>query len=129
MPRSRNASARDKARASRADASAAENLMWELLRGSRTGFEFRREHAIGGYRLDFYCHEALLDVEMDGEQHVPEKDALRDEALLALGIATYRVPNTRFFLLDEGVYKDDLAEIVRLCEERTGRKAFPDLHK
>ena len=103
--------------------------MWELLRGNRTGFKFRREHPVGGFRLDFFCREAMLDVEMDGEQHDPVQDARRDEAMSALGILTYRVPNRRFFLLDEGVYKDDLAEIVRLCEQRSGRSAFPDLRK
>ncbi|MEX2244304.1 MAG: DUF559 domain-containing protein [Fimbriimonadaceae bacterium] len=125
MPRNRSPKARERARASRNDPSAAENLMWDLLRANRTGFKFRREHAIGAYRLDFYCREAMLCVEMDGEQHDHERDARRDTALLALGIATYRVPNRRFFLLDEGVYGDDLAQIVRLCEERAGRSAFP----
>ena len=99
------------------------------MRGSRTGFKFRREHPLGGFRLDFYCHEAMLCVEMDGEQHDPVRDVRRDEALSSLGVLTYRVPNRRFFLLDEGAYKDDLAEIIRLCEERSGRRAFPDLLK
>ena len=103
--------------------------MWELLRGNRTGFKFRREHPVGGSRLDFFCREAMLCVEMDGEQHEPKRDAVRDEALFAIGIATYRVPNRRFFLLDEGVYSDDLAQIVRLCEQRSGRKAFPNLRR
>ncbi|MEX2243911.1 MAG: DUF559 domain-containing protein [Fimbriimonadaceae bacterium] len=125
VPRNRSPKARDRARVSRHDPSAAENLMWDLLRANRIGFKFRREHPISGYRLDFFCREAMLDVEMDGEQHDPERDALRDDALLALGITTYRVPNRRFFLLDEGVYGDDLAQIVRLCEERSGRSAFP----
>jgi very-short-patch-repair endonuclease len=96
-----------------------------LLRASRTGFKFRREHAIGSFRLDLYCHEALLDVEMDGEQHDPNRDAMRDSALADLGIMTYRVPNRRFFLLDDEPYTDDLRAIVRLCEKRSGRKAFP----
>lgn len=129
MPRNRSTAARNQARASRKDPSAAENLMWELLRAGNTGFKFRREHAIGNFRLDFYCHEALLDVEMDGEQHDPVRDRVRDDALSALGVETYRIPNRRFFMLDENAYKDDLREIVRLCEERSGRKAFPDLSK
>ncbi len=100
--------------------------MWKALRNSRIGLEFRREHEVDHYRLDFYCREAMLAVEMDGEQHDPARDAERDAALAKLGLLTYRIPNRRFFTLDEAPYKDELGEIQRLCEERSGRKAFPD---
>ena len=66
----------------------------------------------------------MLAVEMDGEQHDPDRDAARDKALLELGILTHRIPNRRFFGIDEAPYRDDLADIVRLCEARSGRRAF-----
>jgi very-short-patch-repair endonuclease len=104
--------------------------MWRILRGSRLGFKFRREHPIGPYRLDFYCHEALLNVEMDGEQHDPHRDHIRDEFLARHGILTYRIKNKEFFDLDieenERRLRDDVREIQKLCEERAGRKAWPD---
>ncbi|CAN5441061.1 hypothetical protein BH11ARM2_BH11ARM2_23370 [soil metagenome] len=118
--------ARDRAREARQNASVAEEIVWKALRNSRIGFKFRREHEVDRYRLDFYCREAMLAVEMDGEQHDPERDALRDEALAKLGLRTYRIPNRRFFMLDESPYKDEIGAIQRLCEERSGRKAFPD---
>ena len=124
MPRDRSEDVTQLARTARQNASVAEEVMWKALRGSRTGFKFRREHALGGYRLDFYCDEAMLAVEMDGEQHDPGRDATRDEALLTLGIRTHRIRNRRFFEIDDEPYRNDLAEIVRLCEDRSGRKAF-----
>ena len=125
MPRDPDLEASARAREARKIPSAAEHIMWQHLRGSRTGFKFRREHPLSGFRLDFYCHEALLCVEMDGEQHNAVRDERRDQALAELGILTYRIANPRFFLLPEAEYRNDLAEIVRVCEVRSGRKAFP----
>lgn len=95
--------------------------MWKILRGSRLGFKFRREHPIGRYRLDFYCAEARLALEMDGEQHDPGRDQARDQWLLGQGIATLRIPNRRFFLLDDAAYQDVVTEIIEACRLRTGR--------
>lgn len=74
------------------------------------------------YRLDFYCHEAMLAVEMDGEQHEISRDAARDAALAEIGILTYRVSNRLFFGLEKGQCPDVVREIVRLCEERSDRR-------
>ncbi len=97
--------------------------MWGHLRSSKLGFKFKREQPIGRFRLDFYCREALLCVEMDGEQHDGARDAIRDKALAKLGILTYRVPNRRFFQMDEAPFKDDIREIQELCEQRAGRSS------
>ena len=98
--------------------------MWEQLRGGRQGFKFRREHPIDIYRLDFFCPEAMLNVEMDGEQHDAMRDAKRDSVLAELGILTFRVPNREFFGLDKPEYVDVVDQIRCICEERTGRSAF-----
>lgn len=74
--------------------------------------------------LDFYCAEAMLAVEFDGEQHDPGQDARRDSWLQARGIMTLRIPNREFFWIDQPTH-DWVQEIVRLCELRAGRKAFP----
>ncbi|GIK31196.1 MAG: hypothetical protein BroJett009_01880 [Armatimonadota bacterium] len=127
MPRDRHPTSRDLARASRKGPSVAEDIMWEFLRASRTGFKFRREHPVGGFRIDFFCREAMLGVEMDGEQHDANRDATRDKELSNLGILIHRIPNRRFLLLDPTPYQDDVATVVNLCEQRSGRKAFPDV--
>lgn len=120
MPREMSKAATIKARAARKNPSVAEAIVWNYLRGRKTGFKFRREHPIGPYRLDFFCPEARLAIEMDGEQHDFERDASRDEYLANLGIYTHRIPNWRFFGLDEHPYLDEFNEIVRLCELRSG---------
>ncbi len=108
--------------------SVAEKIFWELARGHRLGFEIRRQHPVEQYTLDFYCKEASLDIEFDGEQHCPEDDERRDEALRAMGIETIRIPNREFFMIDVNEPSNDwINAIVSKCEERSGRKAFPDL--
>ncbi|MCB0553579.1 MAG: endonuclease domain-containing protein [Phaeodactylibacter sp.] len=48
----------------------AEQVLWEALRNKRlAGFKFRRQHPISKYVLDFYCHQAKLAIELDGEYH------------------------------------------------------------
>jgi very-short-patch-repair endonuclease len=37
-----------------------------LRRRQIEGFHFRRQHPLGPYVLDFYCHRARLAVEIDG---------------------------------------------------------------
>lgn len=47
-----------------------EKLLWHELRSLRhRGFIFRRQHVMGRFILDFYCHEARLGIEIDGSSH------------------------------------------------------------
>ena len=58
----------------------AEQFLWGLLRDRRfAGRKFRRQHPIGRYILDFYCHERRLAVELDGGQHNEEEARSRDD--------------------------------------------------
>ena len=70
--------------------------MWGRLRGRRLdGFKFRRQHPLGKYVLDFYCHEVRLAVEIDGASHGGdgrfERDQRRDAWVLEQGIRTLRI--------------------------------------
>src|SRR5687768_12948295 len=48
----------------------AELKLWGKLRGDQLlGFRFRRQHRLGSYIADFYCHAAKLVVEVDGDSH------------------------------------------------------------
>ena len=76
----------------------AENLLWFLLRDRRfCGFKFRRQHSIGRYIIDFYCHEAKLAIELDGGGHAIEEqmayDAERTKELEGAGIKVLRFWN------------------------------------
>lgn len=70
--------------------------LWLRLRGRETGGPiFRNQHPIGPYVLDFYCAQAKLCIEVDGETHTHDasriKDAERDLWLAAQGICTHRI--------------------------------------
>ena len=76
----------------------AEELMWKLLRNRQfMGLKFRRQHQIGNYIVDFYCHERQLVLEIDGEAHdtpeAEERDRKRDAQLTGLGFSVLRLPN------------------------------------
>ena len=71
--------------------------LWEVLRTRPGQIKFRRQHPIGeDLSLDFFCNDARLAIEVDGEAHGrsdrPVRDARRDAFLMANGIATWRVP-------------------------------------
>jgi very-short-patch-repair endonuclease len=73
-----------------------EVLLWQQLKLRPGGFKFRKQHPAGFYVLDFFCAEAKLAIEIDGEAHdrgaQPAFDAARDRQLLAHGIVTLRIP-------------------------------------
>ncbi|NUM46553.1 MAG: endonuclease domain-containing protein, partial [Anaerolineales bacterium] len=82
----------------RKNATDAENLLWEFLRGRRLHeAKFRRQHPIDGYILDFYCHDAKLAIELDGGGHADPKQRQHDQArtrhLEAKGIKVLRFWN------------------------------------
>ena len=74
----------------------AERILWSILSDRKCGGrKFRRQHAIEPYIVDFYCAEAKLVVEIDGESHDgrQEYDRRRDEYLEKLGLRVMRITN------------------------------------
>lgn len=96
-----------------------ERLLWAEIRGARLGFVSRRQHPIGPYVLDFFVFEAMLCVEVDGEQHGlrADRDLQRDRFLADRGIETLRIPSLEVF----GDVEVALAKIYWACVRRTGR--------
>ncbi|MFG0241374.1 MAG: endonuclease domain-containing protein [Phycisphaerales bacterium JB054] len=114
---------RNRARELRASMSKPEVLLWTRLRRKQTGFLFRRQRPLGPYIADFYCHEALLVVEIDGASHEfrGTHDRRRDVFMADAGIVTLRLPAARVLgALDEAV---DL--IWRTCRRRVDTLAGP----
>jgi len=79
-----------------------EVLLWTRLRGRDPERpRFRRQHPIGSIILDFYCHAARLDVEIDGATHWDDdalaRDAARDRWLESQGICVLRIPASRVY--------------------------------
>jgi very-short-patch-repair endonuclease/restriction endonuclease S subunit len=74
----------------------AEDLFWELVRDRRfMGLKFRRQHQLGDYIVDFYCHEHRLVIESDGGVHAgrARKDHKRDAWMQAQGFNVLRFSN------------------------------------
>ena len=95
-----------------------EALLWRELKGRHSPVRFRRQKAIEGYYLDFYCPAAKLAIEVDGVAHEmgnrAQRDAVRDGIVRNAGIETLRIPASE-------VLADPLAvaeSVVALCWER-----------
>lgn len=73
-----------------------EKLLWEKLKGKQIcGVRFRRQHPISLFIVDFYCHEARLVVEVDGEIHYDriDYDDGRSAEMERFGIKVIRFTN------------------------------------
>lgn len=77
----------------RREQSPPEGVLWSLLRAGRLhGLKFRRQHGLGAYIADFYCHGAKLVVEIDGSSHALRRtrDAARDRWMHEQGLCVLR---------------------------------------
>jgi len=79
----------------------AEKILWCHLKQRPEGFKFRRQHPLGIYIADFYCHKAKLVIELDGIVHndmnVKKNDEIRQRAIEESGITVLRFKNERVF--------------------------------
>ncbi|MFN8398666.1 MAG: endonuclease domain-containing protein [Anaerolineales bacterium] len=75
----------------------AEATLWRHLRNRNLKYKFRRQHPIYRFIIDFYCAEAKLLIEIDGDSHLVkeqiEYDKARTEYLEALGYKVIRFTN------------------------------------
>ncbi len=85
-----------RARTLRREGTEPEQLLWTALRnGQIGGLKFRRQHPVGQYVVDFFCHTAALVVELDGMSHDDKAalDAEETKFLEAQGLRVLRVTN------------------------------------
>jgi len=85
-----------RARKLRREMSLPEVLLWRELRKRPEGLKFRHQHPAGPYVADFFCHDARLVVEVDGEAHDrgdrPARDAVRDAWFAERRFKVLRIP-------------------------------------
>lgn len=85
------------ARKNRKQQTPAERFLWEHLRKEQLGFDFRRQHIIYDYIVDFVCLDKKLVIEVDGSYHAEreqmEDDEVRTSNLENLGFRTIRFSN------------------------------------
>jgi cyclase len=75
----------------------AETVLWMHVKGIINGCKFRRQHPIGQFVADFYCHKAKLIIEVDGSIHnlpdVKKMDKEKEEYLEQNGYVILRFSN------------------------------------
>ena len=86
----------------RSHMTAAEVALWTMLRKRQlNGERFLRQHSIGHFIVDFYCPKYKLAVELDGDGHFDEAQALYDirrtDYLNSLGVTVIRFENFEVF--------------------------------
>ena len=104
--------------------SVSEKVFWGYIRKGKVGFKFRRQAPVLGFILDFYCPEANVCVEIDGEQHLEqvEYDRYRDNELAQAGIITIRIPSLDIF--EQSPKLGQWINLInRVCSERTGKES------
>jgi len=92
-----------------------ETILWSKLRNKQTEYKWKRQVSVGPYIADFYCWEKLLIIELDGSQHLDnrEYDKEREEYFLNLGIKTVRFWNNEVNTNIEEVMKYIMKELEK----------------
>ena len=91
-------STKSKAKSLRSNLTPAEFRFWNYVRSKKmAGFKFRRQHPLGNFIADFYCHRLRLVVEIDGNIHErqdnKEYDKERESQIKRLGLSVIRFTN------------------------------------
>ena len=83
-----------KARALRKNSTLSEVLLWCEIKNRQLGYQFHRQVPMLDYIVDFYCHELLLVIEVDGDSHyhddAPELDKNRQKRIEKYGVSFLR---------------------------------------
>jgi very-short-patch-repair endonuclease len=114
-----------RAKEMRRDMTPAERKLWARLRVNRLeGFHFRRQQIIEPYIVDFYCHQAALIIEVDGDSHLDQQDYdhQRGQNLQLLGLRVMRFSNSEVILNIDSVVE----EILQACGNAQGIQTHDD---
>ena len=93
------------------------------------GYKFRRQYGVDAFKIDFYCPELQLAVEVDGEIHntpeAREYDKQRQQYIETFGIKFLRLTNAEIEQdIDNALKK--IATMIRMLEhKKTNRVENP----
>ena len=92
----------------------AETVLWTHLKKGINGFKIRRQHPIGLYIADFYCHKSKLIIEIDGSIHnepgIKEADNARQKELERWGYTIIRFTNQEV--------TEKIEEVIKIITEK-----------
>ncbi len=90
---------KDKARRLRNESTYSEILLWSEIKNKRLRYQFHRQVPILDYIVDFYRHELMLAIELDGQCHDSDSakiyDSKRQSRLEEWGITVLRFDDAR----------------------------------
>lgn len=90
-----NPNLKEFARELRNNSTKAEIILWQKLKRKQMyGYDFHRQKPLDNYIVDFFCHELMLAIEVDGYSHqfeeVYDKDVRKTQRLNELGVSVLR---------------------------------------
>jgi len=104
----------------------AETILWTHLKKGVNKFKIRRQHPIGLYIADFYCHKTKLIIEVDGSIHnksgVKESDMERQKELERWGYSIIRFTNQQVIEKPEEIIKiisEKISQLINLQKQNT----------
>ncbi len=107
-----NSKLKELARKLRKQGILSEVLLWQAVKGKALGVEFHRQVPMLDYIVDFYCHELMLVIEIDGVTHnfdgADERDAHRQSRIEAYGV--------QFLRFNDSEIKKDMTGVIRIIE-------------
>ena len=77
-----NPKLKELARELRKNSTLSEVLLWLKIKGKVMGVEFHRQVPIDNFIVDFYCHELMLAIEIDGSSHDEKQDYDQNRQLI-----------------------------------------------
>ncbi|MEA1886391.1 MAG: endonuclease domain-containing protein [Bacteroidota bacterium] len=88
-----------------------EILLWLEIKNKSMGYQFHRQVPIENFIVDFYCHELMLAIEIDGSSHDHkyEDDKARQGILESYGIRVIR--------FDEYEVRKQMWNVLRVIEK------------
>ena len=110
-----------RARELRREGTVPEIFLWSILRNRQVeNLRIRRQHDVPPYVVDFYCPEAKLVIELDGESHVGRAnyDDRRTAFLMSEGVSVIRFTNDEVLQSIEAV----VDAIARAAQDRVRKK-------
>ena len=111
----------ERARQLRRNATPSEKLLWPRLRDRRfANFKFRRQQPVGPFIVDYFCADARVIVELDGESHVGKEpyDEKRARWLTTHGYKVLRIWDSEIY----GNLDNVMEMIYEECRARSGVK-------
>lgn len=91
-----------------------EVLLWKKIQKMTLGVEFHRQVPIDNYIVDFFCHEIMLAIEVDGDSHlntdIQINDIVRQETLEKLGV--------QFIRFNDLDVKKNMNDVIRCLQAK-----------